>query len=168
MWTYPTRRLCRNPDLCMEKEKDKKISELDAQMRLAEILTDSTRDITLGGKTYKIRALRPGTQWLIAQESCKIAKSEEGNFTDLITKFAANIPAVVRCITLAILNDKAKIESDEYQALYDTIMWETKQHEWIGVLVEVLQMLDLSFFFRCTETIAMIRSTTLTKKNHEV
>lgn len=151
----------------MEKGKEQKISELDAQMRLAEILTDSARDITLGGKTYKIRALRPGTQWLIAQESCKIAKSEEGNFTDLITKFASNIPAVVRCITLAILNDKAKIESDEYQAMYDTIMWETKQHEWIGVLVEVLQMLDLGFFFRCTETIEMIRSTTLTKKSHE-
>lgn len=136
-------------------------------MRLAEILTDSDRDISLGGKTYKIRALRPGTQWLIAQESCKIAKNEEGNFTDLITKFASNIPAVVRCITLAILNDKKKIESDEYQALYDTIMWETKQREWIDVLVEVLQMLDLRFFFRCTETIEMIRSMTLTKKVHE-
>lgn len=148
-------------------ETEFKITELEAQMRLAEILTDSTRDITLGGKTYKIRALRPGTQWLIAQESCKIAKNEEGNFTDLITKFASNIPSVVRCITLAILNDKAKIESDEYQAMYDTIMWETKQHEWIGVLVEVLQMLDLRFFFRCTESIEMIRSTTLTKKNHE-
>lgn len=147
--------------------KESEISELDAQMRLAEILTDSDRDISLGGKTYKIRALRPGTQWLIAQESCKIAKNEEGNFTDLITKFASNIPAVVRCITLAILNDKKKIESDEYQALYDTIMWETKQREWIDVLVEVLQMLDLRFFFRCTETIEMIRSMTLTKKVHE-
>lgn len=147
--------------------KESEISKIDAQMRLAEILTDSARDISLGGKTYKIRALRPGTQWLIAQESCKIAKNEEGNFTDLITKFASHIPAVVRCITLAILNDKGKIESDEYQALYDTIMWETKQHEWIGVLAEVLQMLDLSFFFRCTETIEMIRTMTLTKKNHE-
>lgn len=140
---------------------------LDAQMRLAEILTDSARDISLGGKTYHVKALRPGTQWLIAQESCKIAKSEQGDFTDLITKFASNIPSVVRCITLAILNDKDKIEGDEYQALYDTIMWETKQTEWIGVLSEVLQMLDLRFFFHCTETIAMIREMTLTKKNHE-
>lgn len=147
--------------------KESEISKIDAQMRLAEILTDSARDISLGGKTYKIRALRPGTQWLIAQESCKIAKSEQGNFTDLITKFASNIPSVVRCITLAILNDKDKIEGDEYQALYDTIMWETKQTEWIGVLSEVLQMLDLRFFFHCTETIEMIRTMTLTKKNHE-
>lgn len=152
----------------MGDDKENKISEIDAQMRLAEILTDSTRKIKLGDKEYQIRALRPGTQWLIAQESCKIAKNEEGNFTDLITKFASNVPSVVRCITLAILNDKVKIESDEYQAMYDTIMWETKPHEWIGVLVEVLQMLDLSFFFRCTETIEMIRSTTLTKRNHEV
>lgn len=141
------------------------MSDIEAQARLAEILTDSTREITLGGKAYKIRALRPGTQWLIAQESCKIAKNEEGNFTDLITKFASNIPSVVRCITLAILNDKQKIESDEYQAMYDTIMWETQQHEWIGVLVEVLRMLDMQFFFRCTETIEMIRAMTLTKKN---
>lgn len=151
----------------MADEKENKINELEAQMRLAEILTDSARDIALGGKTYHIKALRPGTQWLIAQESCKIAKNEEGNFTDLITKFASNIPSVVRCITLAILNDKTKIESDEYQAMYDTIMWETKQNEWIGVLAEVLQMLDLRFFFHCTETIEMIRSMTLTKKNHE-
>lgn len=141
------------------------MSDIEAQERLAEILTDSTREITLGSKAYKIRALRPGTQWLIAQESCKIAKNEEGNFTDLITKFASNIPSVVRCITLAILNDKQKIESDEYQAMYDTIMWETQQHEWIGVLVEVLQMLDMQFFFRCTEAIEMIRAMTLTKKN---
>ena len=141
------------------------MSDIEAQARLAEILTDSTREIALGGKAYKIRALRPGTQWLIAQESCKIAKNEEGNFTDLITKFASNIPSVVRCIALAILNDKQKIESDEYQAMYDTIMWETKQHEWIGVLAEVLQMLDMQFFFRCTETIEMIRAMTLTKKN---
>lgn len=149
-------------------ETEIKTIDIEAQMRLAEILTDSTRDITLGEKKYKIRALRPGTQWLIALESCKIAKNEEGNFTDLITKFASNIPSVVRCITLAILNDKAKIESDEYQAMYDTIMWETKQHEWIGILVEVLQMLDLRFFFQCTESIEMIRSTTLMKRNHEV
>lgn len=143
---------------------EEKINPLDAQLRLAEILNDTSRKITLGGKDYEIRALRPGTQWLIAEESCKIAKSEEHNFSDLIKHFATNIPAVVRCLCLAILNDKDKIYGEDYQKLYDTIMWETNSAEWIRLLVDVLQMLDIDFFFVCTSAIDDVRKRTLLKK----
>lgn len=146
-----------------EKEKKKEITELEAQLRLAEILNDSPRTIVLGGREFQLRALKPGAQWLIAQESCKIAK-HEGDFTDLIKQFAVNAPAVVRCLCIAILNDKEKIEGKEYQDLFDFIQWETKQNEWIGVLLEVLKMLDISFFLTSTQAIENFRKMTMMKK----
>lgn len=143
----------------MGKEK---IEILQSQLRLAEVMNDSERVIVLGGKEYKIKALRAGTQWLVAQEACKIAKANE-SFTDIIKQFAVNIPAVVRVLCLIILNDKEKIEGKEYQDLWDTIMWEVPRSEWIGVLVECLQMLDLESFFKLTGLIDNFRTMTMTK-----
>lgn len=147
----------------MEK---KEISELDAQTRLAEILNDVTHEIKLGKKTYEIRALRTGTQWLIAEECCKIAKNEEMSMTDLVKQFATSVPSVVRCLTLAILNDKEKIyDKDTFKALYEEIMWETPQTDWLKVLVEVLQMINLDFFFRASTAVMTFKELTLAKKN---
>lgn len=142
---------------------EKEIDELEAMTRLAEVMNDSERTIVLGGKTYKIRALRTGTQWLVAQEACKIAKAD-ASFTDIIKGFAAALPSVVRVLTLIILNDKDKINGKEYDDLYDTIMWEVPRHEWIGVLVECLQMLDLESFFLLTGAIDNFRKTTMTRR----
>lgn len=147
------------------EEKKKEMSELDAQIRLAEIMNDSTRTIVLGGKEYKIRALRAGTQWLVSQEACKIAKNGE-TFTDIIKQFAVNIPAVVRVLCLIILNDKEKIEGDEYTALYDTILWEVPRQEWIQVLVECLQMLDFESFFQLCGAINSFRDLMVKKIQH--
>lgn len=141
----------------------KETNELDAMLRLAEIMNDSERVLTLGGKEYKIKALRAGTQWLVAQEACKIAKAGE-SFTDIIKQFAVNIPAVVRVLTLVILNDKEKIEGKEYQDLYNTIMWEVPREEWITVLVECLQMLDIQGFFHTIGAIDNFRQMTMTKR----
>lgn len=140
-----------------------KLSELDAQLRLAEVLNDTPRIIKLGGREFKIRALRPGAQWLLAEESCKIAKNGE-SFTDMIKQFAINAPAVVRCICIAILNDKDKINGKEYEDLYDFIQWETDSSEWIGVLVEVMQMIDLTFFLTSIKAIERFREMTVQKK----
>ena len=41
---------------------------IEAQERLAEILNDSPRVISLNGSEWEIRALRMGTQWLIAKK----------------------------------------------------------------------------------------------------
>lgn len=143
--------------------ENNKITELEAQLRLAEVLNDTPRTIKLGGREFKIRALRPGAQWLLAEESCKIAKNGD-SFADMIKQFAVNAPAVVRCICIAILNDKDKINGKEYEDLYDFIQWETDSSEWIGVLVEVLQMIDLTFFLTSIKAIERFREMTVQKK----
>lgn len=147
----------------MGKKKGQEIGELDAQLLLAEIMNDAERTIKLGPREFKIKALRAGTQWLVAQEACKIAKTDE-SFGDIIKKFAASIPSVVRCLCLIILNDKAKIEGEEYQQLYDYIMWEVPRKDWINVLIECLQMLDMESFFYLTGMIDQFRLMTMTKK----
>lgn len=148
------------------------MSALDAMTRLAQVMNDSPTIVKMANTEWAIKALRPATQWLIAEESLKIQKSEEGNFTDVIKQFAQNIPSVVKVLTLAILNDKKRIYgdntngefSDEYRAVYDTIMWETDSQSWIGLLVEVMNMLSLDYFFASTNAIAMIREMALGKK----
>ena len=148
------------------------MSAMDAMSRLAQVMNDSPTVVKMANTEWAIKALRPATQWLIAEESLKIQKSEEGNFTDVIKQFAQNIPSVVKVLTLAILNDKKRIYGDntdgtfseEYRAVYDTIMWETDSQSWIGLLVEVMNMLSLDYFFASTNAIAMIREMALGKK----
>lgn len=143
--------------------EEKQYTELESMMRLAEIMNDSAREVTLGKKTFKLKALRAGTEWLVAEEACKIAKAGD-SYGDIIKQFAANIPSVARVLCLIILNDKEKIEGDEYQALFDYIMWEVPKDEWMEVLVECMQMLDLSAFFLHIQVIDNFRQMTLTRR----
>lgn len=79
----------------------------DAAMeRLAQIMNDSPTIVKLQGTEWEIRALKPGTQWMIAEEACKIVKGENLSMGDVIKEFAINIPSVARVITLSLLNDK--------------------------------------------------------------
>lgn len=142
----------------MEEGKKKEISELDAQLMLAQILNDSAKTIKLGGRDFQLRPLRQGAQWLIAEEACKIAKNGE-DLADIIRQFSVNAPAVVRCVCIAILNDKQKIEGKEYDDLFDFIKWEVNIMDCLRVLVEVLQMLDYNFFWRSCEVIYSFRQT---------
>ena len=156
------------------EEIKKKLNEvsLDAMSKLAAIMNDSPTIAKMGKTEFPITALKPGTQWLIAEESCKIMKAEQGNFKDVIKQFSINIPSVVRVITLAILNDKDRIFSDyksktysaEYECVYDTIMWETNQEGWLSLLVEIMNMLSMDYFFQSTNAIAMIREAALGRK----
>lgn len=145
-------------------DTEKKMTEIDALSRLTEIMNDSPRTIKLGRRTFKVKPLRMGTEWLIAQEACKIAKNAD-TFSDIMKRFAENIPSVVRVICLMILNDKKKIEGKEYQDLHDYIMWETQKHEWMGVVMECLQMLDYKGLFTLCGAIDLFR--TNLKKNHQ-
>ena len=96
----------------IEGEKDALSVSLDAQQRLAEILNDSPRIVSLNGTEWEVRALRMGTQWLMAQKIIEIDKSESGTFGDVMKHFAVNIPAVLDIITLCLLNDRHKIYKD--------------------------------------------------------
>lgn len=156
----------------MENKKDKKNISVDAMERLAKVMNDTPTIVKMSNTEFAITALKPGTQWLIAEESCKIMKAEQGNFKDVIKQFAVNIPSVVHVITLAILNDKNRIfedyksrkYSEEFQSVYDTIMWETSPDNWLSLLVEIMNMLSMDYFFQSTNAVAMIREAALGRK----
>lgn len=146
---------------------------LGAMEALASVMNDTPTQLQIGDETYPIRALRIGTQALIAEETCKIQRNEEGNLEDIIRQFAISIPSVVHCLTLAVLNDKDKIfkdsvrreYSDEYHEMYDRIMWESDRTQWLEILVEVVRKLNIDFFFRSIESLTLIREMMLTRKN---
>jgi hypothetical protein len=151
-------------------------ASLDAQERLVEILNDSPRIASLAGTEYEVRALRMGTQYLIAQEVIKINKAESATFGDIVKQFSVNIPSVVKVIVLCLLNDKKRIFKDgieahgysqEYEALYDTLMWEGNINEYGMLLLECLQLLDVSVFINVLDTLSLFK-TMVTKKREMI
>lgn len=150
----------------------KEITELEAQELLAHVLNNTPVPIEIGGETYHITSLKLGTMNLIAEESVKIQKAEEGNMVDVFKQFAQSIPSVIKCLCYAVLNDKDKIfkdysrreYSDGFQSLYERIEWESDRTTWLDVLAQVLQRLDINFFCRASNMLTMIRDSTLKTK----
>lgn len=148
------------------------MSEEDAMERLAQVMNDSPTLVKLGEAGFSITALKPATQWLIAEEAIKIQKAEKANFADVIKQFAASYQSVINVLTLAILNDKNRIYknprtrelSDEYFIVRDTIEWETNPKYWMNLLVEVINLLSLDFFFNVTESIMVLKEMALKRK----
>ncbi len=137
----------------------------EAMERLAQIMNDSPTIVKLNGTEWRITALRPGTQWLIAEEACKIIKSEKMSMGDVIKEFSVSLPSVARVITLALLNDKERIHSDEYGRLYDLLLWgDYGLRDWTTLLVEILNLLDVDFFFASTNVVQTVRKQALTRK----
>jgi hypothetical protein len=143
--------------------ENKETKELDAQIRLAEILSDIKKPITLGGKTFEIRALRAGTQHLIVLEASKIAKEGE-TFSDVIKLFAQSTDSVIKCLAYAILNDKDKIHGKDFQDMCEFIRWETNPNEWPAVLVEIFGLLDYETVFKLTSQIDTLRLMVLKRR----
>ena len=146
---------------------------LDAQARLAEILTDSPRLISLNGTEWEIRALRMGTQYLIAQEVIKINKVENATYGDVVKQFAVNVPSMLKILTFALLNDKNKIFKDGnehngfseiYEATYNTLEWECNVSEFGNILLETLQLLDVSFFMESCRIVEMFKVATTARR----
>ena len=153
----------------------KKVNEvsLEVQARLSEILNDSPRIISLKGTEWEVRALRMGTQWLICKKCIEVAMVENANFGDIVKQFSKNIPAVLEVLTLALLNDKKKIfkngdetegYSELYKATFDTLMWECKVEEFGQIFLEVLQMIDVSFFMESHRMLHLFREMTMARK----
>lgn len=159
----------------LQEERARVASEvsLESQERLAEILNDSPRLVSLNGTEWEIRALRMGTQYLIAQEVIKINKVENANFGDIVKQFAVNIPSVLKILTFALLNDKNKIFKDGnetegfselYEATYNTLAWECEVSEFGNILLETLQLLDTSFFLEATHIVEMFKTATTARR----
>lgn len=159
----------------VKKAKEKKNEpSIEAQEELVEILNDSPHLISLAGTQFEVRSLRFGTQYLVAQEVIAINKVENANFGDIVKQFANNIPSVIKVITLCVLNDKMRIYkegnerngfSDEYYAVYDTLMWEGNIQEFGNLLLECLQMLDISTFFQALDIVQMFRASVTMRKS---
>lgn len=157
----------------IEGEKDALSVSIDAQQRLAEILNDSPRIVSLNGTEWEVRALRMGTQWLMAQKIIEIDKSESGTFGDVMKHFAVNIPAVLDILTLCLLNDRHKIYKDGeptkgfselYKATRNTLEWDCDVSQFGQLLFEVFQMIDVSFFTEALDMLQIFRATVTEKK----
>lgn len=158
------------------KEEVSQVS-LDSQERLAEILNDSPRLVSLNGTEWEIRALRMGTQWLISKKCIEVAKAENATFGDIVKQFATNIPAIVDVLVLALLNDKKKIYKDGnensgyselYKATYNTLMWDCRVEQFGDIFLSVLQMLDVSFFMESHRILEIFRESTMARKNQSL
>lgn len=145
----------------------------ESMERLAIIMNDSPSIKKLHGTEWRITGLKPGVQWLIAEQACKIVKGEKLSMGDVIKEFAINLPAVVNVITLALLNDKDRIFSDYekrelsegYHQVYDMLMWgEYNMKDWALLLGEILNLISTDFFFESTNVIQTVREMTLTRK----
>ena len=139
----------------------KRVSD-ESMERLARIMNDSPSIMKLHGTEWCIKGLKPGVQWLIAEQACRVIK-----------EFAVNLPAVAHVITLALLNDKERIFSDynkrelseEYHQIYDLLMWgEYDMKDWALLLGEILNLISTDFFFESTNVIQTVREMTLTRK----
>ena len=118
----------------------------EAMEALARLMNDSPTVKKLHGTEWEIHALKPGAQWLIAEEAQKIVKKEKMSMGDVIKEMAANIPSVARILTIALLNDKEKINGEEYTKVYDTLLWsEYTQRDWAELLFEVMKLIDVDF-----------------------
>lgn len=143
--------------------QEKPISD-ETMEKLVQLMNDTPTLIKLKGTEFEIKALKPGTQWLIAEEACKIVKREKMSMGDVVKELASNLPSVARIITLAVLNDKERIKN-EYEKVYDIMMWgDYDQRDWLYLLVEIMKLLDVDFFFASTNLIETLRHQTLSRK----
>lgn len=146
-----------------EEKKNIKLASDEAMERLVQVMSDSPTLVKLANTEWAITALKPAVQWEIAKIACEVHKVENAHYGDVLKGFATNLPAVVRVITLALLNDKERI-ANEYDKVYDTLMWESKPNEWATLLFEILNLQDISFFLQITQVVEMFRQTTLQRK----
>ena len=150
---------------------------LDSQARLAEILNDSPRLVSLNGTEWEVRTLRMGTQWLISKVVSDMAKEEAKTFGDIIRQFSVNIPAILDVLTLCLLNDKAKIfeggnpnkgYSKLYRATRKTLEWDCDVSEFGNILLECLQLMNVDFFLQSRDILEIFKKSVLEKRRTRI
>ena len=150
---------------------------LDSQARLAEILNDSPRLVSLNGTEWEVRTLRMGTQWLISKVVSDMAKEEAKTFGDIIRQFSVNIPAILDVLTLCLLNDKAKIfesgnpnkgYSKLYRATRNTLEWDCDVSEFGNILLECLQLMNVDFFLQSRDILEIFKKSVLEKRRTRI
>jgi hypothetical protein len=145
------------------KRKSTKVASDEAMEKLVRVMTDAPSLVKLANAGWEVRALKPAVQWEIAKIACDIHKVENATYGDVLKGFATSLPDIVRVITLALLNDKKRID-EEYDLVYDTLMWESNPSEWANVLLEILNLQDIGFFLQITQVTEIFRQSTLQRK----
>ena len=140
----------------IEEEQRKALLVSDeAQNRLAAILADSPSIETLAGTEWEMRPLHFGTMHLMADEICKINKAESATYGDVLKVLLVQIPVTFKVLTLALLNDKNLIfqngdknqgYSKLFKKTYDTIEWNATKEELAKIMLDCMEMIDVSFF----------------------
>lgn len=119
----------------------------DAAMeRLAQIMNDSPTIVKLQGTKWEIRALKPGTQWMIAEEACKIVKGENLSMGDVIKEFAINIPSVARVITLSL--HLCRINANNHSVNVHSVHLSTETNASIQTFMNIFFIFSVFSFFR--------------------
>lgn len=163
MAVYRSRKVTKDEDKSI-KAKKQQVSD-DAMSKLARLMNDSPTIMKLRGTEWEIRALKPGTQWLIAEETCRIVDKENASMGDVLKQFAVNMPSVCKVLTLALLNDKKRIYGEEFTEVYESLMWgEYDMRDWATLLAEILNLIDVDFFFASTNVVKILRRSTLDRK----
>lgn len=135
-----------------------------AQKRLLQIMNDSPTIVKLNEtEEWKITALKPAVKWRIAEVARKI-KETSSDTESVLLEMANSMPLLAEALTLALLNDKDRIESDEYKQVYELLMWETDDRNWGNLFLEVLGLLDIDFFFTNIELVQIFQKMTTERK----
>lgn len=159
-----------------KREQEMRVSD-EAQNRLAAILTDSPTVEKFAGTEWEVRPLRFGTQYLIVEEVCKLNQIENATYGDVLQALCAQIPTTCKVLTLVLLNDKNKIYqngdpnagfSKLYKQTYNTILWEAEQGDLARILLDCLQMIDVSFFMEALGMLQIFRASVTEKKRTRI
>ena len=159
-----------------EHERELFVGE-EAQNRLAAILADSPTIEKLAGTEWEVRALRFGTQYLIVKEVSDIKALEKATYDNVLIELASTIPAVCRCVTFVLLNDKNKIYqngdqnagfSKLFKRTYDTVLWNANRDDLARLLLDCLQMVDDSFFMEALGMLQIFRARVTEKKRTRI
>jgi hypothetical protein len=135
----------------------------EAMERLVKIMTNSPTLVKLQNTEFEITALKPGTQWKIAEEATKINKIEKATFGDILQGLSQEFPVVCKILALAILNDKKAIE-ENLERFIDVLLWECESRDWGQLLFEVLNLINVDVFFSIINSIQTFRMIVLERK----
>ena len=159
-----------------QKNKELYVSE-ESQNRLAAILSDEPSIEKLAGTEWEMRPLRNGTQYLIIEEVCKINQAESATYGDVLKGMLTQIPATCKVLTLALLNDKNRIYqngdpnqgfSKLFKQTYNTILWEADKADLAKIMLDCLQMVDVSFFMEALGMLQIFRARVTEKKRTRI
>lgn len=143
-------------------------TSFEAMAKLAKLMNNSPSVVKLKGTEWEIHSLKPGTQWKIAEVVNNLEMSEASTTSDILKELTKDIPAVCRIITMALVNDKRILdfENDKFVTdTYNTLMWgEYETKDWIVLLYEVINLIEVDFILASTNAIKTFRKMTLERK----